>query len=137
MDRELKRSIILDNYENSPYRKVPSEEGYHVENSRNHSCIDNINVYLKEEDGIIKDVTFEGEACVICISSSSIMCKLLKGKSVEDAKNIIDNYNKMVNEEDFDKDVLEEAIVYEDIGKQPSRKGCATLFVRAVDRIIK
>ena len=47
IDPSLKRSIILDNYENPRNKEVPKEEGYQMTNSRNHSCIDNIDIYLK------------------------------------------------------------------------------------------
>ena len=87
-------------------------------------------VYLLEilvEDGVVKDIRFDGEACAICTSSTSIMIDILIGKKIEDALNIIDNYEKMINEEDYDEKVLEEAIVYSDISKQPNRKNCALL----------
>ena len=49
------------------------------------------------------------------------------GKTYEEALNIIDNYFKMINEEEYDPKVLEEALIYDEIYKQPSRKKCATL----------
>lgn len=136
IDPSLKRSIILDNYENPRNKKVPTDEGYQKANSRNHSCIDNIDIYLKVEDNIIRDIKYDGEACVICISSSSILSNLLIGKTIDEAQSIIENYNKMINEESCNLDILEEAQVYSDVGKQPSRKGCATLFIKGVDKII-
>ena len=61
MDRDLKRSIILDNYQ-SPNNKHTSDDSYFKINTRNVSCIDNLDIYLKIEDNIIKDISFEGEA---------------------------------------------------------------------------
>ena len=55
MDRDLKRSIILDNYQN-PNMKHTSNEDYVKINTRNVSCIDNLDIYLKIENDIIKDV---------------------------------------------------------------------------------
>ena len=55
------------------------------------------------------------------------MSELLSGKTIDEAIDIIKNYNCMIEEEDYDKDKLEEAIVYDDVAKQPSRKKCATL----------
>ena len=72
MDRDLKRSIILDNYQ-SPNNKHTSDDSYFKINTRNVSCIDNLDIYLKIEDNIIKDISFEGEACVISISSTNIL----------------------------------------------------------------
>ena len=80
MDKDIKRSIILENYQNSYNRKRhENEENYQKINSRNISCIDNIDLYIKMNDDKIEDITFEGEACVISISSTSIMTNLLKG----------------------------------------------------------
>ena len=61
MDKDIKRSIILDNYQN-PNNKRVSGTDYIKINTRNVSCIDNLDIYLKIENDIIKDVSFEGEA---------------------------------------------------------------------------
>lgn len=126
MDKELKRSIILDNYQNS-YHKRKMDDSYLKINSRNVSCIDNIDLYIRIEEGIIKEIYFDGEACVISISSASIMCRLLEGKTIDEAIEIIENYDNMIEEKEYKRDILEEACVYDDVAKQPSRKTCATL----------
>ena len=99
MDRELKRSIILDNYQN-PYHRLrhDNDNSYLKLNSRNVSCIDNIDVYLKMNKDIIEDISFEGEACVISISTTSIMASTLKGKTIDEAIKIIESYDKMIEE---------------------------------------
>ena len=128
MDKDMKRSIILDNYQNSYHRKrLDDNNNYTKINSRNVSCIDNIDLYVNVEDNVIKEIYFDGEACVISISSTSIMCRLLEGKTIDEAIKIIDNYDNMVEEREYNSDILEEAIVYDDVSKQPSRKTCATL----------
>ena len=128
MDKEIKRSIILDHYQNSNYRvRHDDDKSYCKFNSRNHSCIDNIDVYIKMNGDKIEDISFDGEAFVISISTSSIMSEILIGKTIDEALDIIRNYDNMIEEKDYDKDLIEEAIVYEDVAKQPSRKKCATL----------
>ena len=128
MDKDIKRSIILEHYQN-PYHRIrhDKEKEYEKINSRNVSCIDNIDLYIKMNKDKIEDITFDGEACVISISSTSIMSELLSGKTIDEAINIIKNYNNMIEEKEYNKDILEEANVYEDVAKQPSRKKCATL----------
>ncbi len=128
MDRELKRSIILEHYQNPYHRKRHEGEGDYLKlNSRNVSCIDNIDLYVKMNGDIIEDISFEGEACVISISSTSVMGDVLRGKTIDEAIEIIKNYDNMIEEKAYDKNLLGEAIVYEDVAKQPSRKKCATL----------
>ena len=127
MDKEMKRSIILDNYQNSYHRKRMDNNEYLKLNSRNVSCIDNIDLYIKVENNIIKEIYFDGEACVISISTTSIMARLLENKTIDEAIEIIENYSNMIEENTYDESLLEEAIVYDDVAKQPSRKTCATL----------
>lgn len=136
MDKDIKRSIILDNYQN-PNNKRVSGTGYVKINTRNVSCIDNLDIYLKIENDIIKDVSFEGEACVISISSTNILSNLLIGKTKEEGIYLIDNYLKMINEEEYDKEVLKELLVFDDTSRQPSRIKCATLSANGIKKFLE
>ena len=137
MDSNLKRSIILDNYQNARNRGIPTEIDEYIKvNSNNDSCIDNIDIYVKVKDNIIEDIKYEGEACVIAISSTSILSDMLIGKRIEEATNIIENYYNMIEEKEYDKELLGEANVYDDIYKQPSRKTCSTLFTKGILKVI-
>jgi len=127
MDKEIKRSIILDNYQNGYHRERKDNSDYELVNSRNVSCIDNIDLYVKLDGDIISEIYFNGEACAISISSASIMCKLLEKKTIDEALLIIKNYDNMIDEKPFNKEILEDAIVYDDVSKQPARITCATL----------
>ena len=137
MDANIRRSIILDNYEDAKNRGIPNNmDGYIKINSNNDSCIDNIDIYVKLNNDIIEDVKFEGEACVIAISSSSILSDLLIGKKISEVNNILNNYYNMIEEHEFDREILGECCVYDDIYKQPSRKTCVTLFARGIEKVI-
>lgn len=136
MDKDIKRSIILDNYQN-PNNKRVSGTDYIKINTRNVSCIDNLDIYLKIENDIIKDISFEGEACVISISSTNILTNLLIGKTKEEGIYLIDNYLKMINEEEYDKEVLNELLVFDDTSKQPSRIKCATLSANGIKKFLE
>ena len=136
MDKDIKRSIILDNYQN-PNNKRDSGTDYIKINTRNVSCIDNLDIYLKIEDNIIKDISFEGEACVISISSTNILTNLLIGKTKEEGIYLIDNYLKMINEEEYDKEVLKELLVFDDTSRQPSRIKCATLSANGIKKFLE
>ena len=136
MDRDFKRSIILDNYQN-PNKKMVSGDDYIKINTRNVSCIDNLDIYLKVNNDIVEDITFEGEACVISISSTNILINLIIGKTKKEAIYIIDNYLKMINEEEYDREVLKELLVYDDTSKQPSRIKCATLSANGIKEFLE
>ena len=136
MDKDLKRSIILDNYQN-PNNKHTSDNSYIKINTRNVSCIDNLDIYLKIKNNIIEDISFEGEACVISISSTNILINLLIGKTRDEGIYLIDNYLKMINEEEYDKDILKELEVFDDTSKQPSRIKCATLSANGIKNYLE
>ena len=98
MDSNLRRSIILDHYQNPHNRGLIQDESYIKTNMNNESCIDELNVMLKTEDGIIKDIKFDGEACALCISSASIMTDTLIGKTLEETEKIL---NKIKDEKNI------------------------------------
>lgn len=136
MNSEIKRNIILDHYQNPRNKGLTGNKDYKTINMNNESCIDEVNLEIKVENGIIKDIKFDGEACAICTSSSSIMTDTLIGKTTEEAKKILQNFLNMLDEKPYDKEILEEAIVYDDIHKQPNRKKCALLSWWGIEKLL-
>ena len=61
----------------------------------NAKCGDIMKIYLKIEDGIVKDVKFETFGCGSAIASSSMATELIKGKPLEEVKELT---NKAVTE---------------------------------------
>ena len=137
MDEHLKRSIMIEHYQNPLNKGLDDTLGYKKVNMNSKTCIDNLDFALKIEDGIIKDIKFDGEACAISTSSASIMTELLKGKKIEEAEEIIKNYENMIEERPYNKDLLEEANCYDEIYKQPNRKKCALLPWWGIEKIIE
>ena len=136
MDSNIKREIILENYQNPKNKGLLNDKSYMKVNMNNESCIDEVNLEVKIENNIIKDIRFDGEACAISTSSTSIMISTLIGKTVKEAENILQNFLNMLDEKPYDKTVLEEAIVYDDIYKNPNRKKCALLSWWGIEKIL-
>lgn len=136
MDPALKREIMLDNYEHPENRGLIEDDSYIKVNTNNESCVDDLDFMYKIEDGRIVDIRFDGEACAISTSATSIMIKSLIGKSKEEIINILENYENMINEKEYDESVLEELNVYNEIYKQPNRKNCALLPFNSLKKII-
>ena len=136
MDTNLKREIIMDNYQDPMNRGLVEDGSYLKTNTNSESCIDNLDFMMKIEDNIVKDIRFDGEACAISTSAASIMIKSLIGKSVDEVRDILLNYTNMIQEKEFDCDVLGELNVYDDIAKQPSRKNCALLPSTAIYKML-
>lgn len=137
MDSKMRRDIILSHYQNPVNKGLTKEEGYLHHSKSSSSCIDSIELMVKVNNDIIEDIKFDGEACAICTSATSIMISKLLGKTISEAQNIIINYNKMINEEEYDKELLGELNVYDEMYKQPSRKNCALLPIDTIDYIIR
>ena len=137
MDQNLKRTIILENYQNPTNRGLIDDDSYIKVNMNNESCIDEINLMVKVVDEKIEDIRFDGEACAISTSSASIMTELLKGTTAKKAEEIINNYENMIEERPYDKDVLGEANCYDEIYKQPNKKKCALLPYEGVKKILE
>lgn len=136
MDSNLRREIILDNYQDPMNRGLVDDNSYLKVNTNSESCIDNLDFMMKIENGKIVDIRFDGEACAISTSASSIMIRSLIGKSTKDAKCILNNYKNMISEKEYDEELLGELIVYDEISKQPNRINCALLPSVAIDRML-
>lgn len=136
MDQKMKREIILQHYQNPKNKGLIDEEGYISINMNNESCIDEVNLMVKIENGKIIDAHFDGEACAICTSSTSIMIDTLIGKKIEEAKEIVNQFANMIDEKEYNEEKLEQAIVYDDIGKQPNRKKCALLGWWGMEKVL-
>lgn len=128
---------MLEHYQNPKNKGLIEDSTYIKINMNNESCIDEINLMVKLDDNIIKDVKFDGEACAICTSATSIMIDTLIGKNINEANEIIKNYYNMIEEKDYDSEILNQAIVYSDIAKQPNRKKCALLPWWGIEKAIK
>lgn len=137
MDNNLKRAIIIDNYENPYHKKEINNNKYFKANTHNESCIDNIDLFIEFDGDIIKDAYFNGEACAITTSATSIMLKKIIGMNINDAKELMQEYYHMINEEKYDESKVGELNVYVDISKQPSRIKCATLPFQTLEKIFK
>ena len=136
MDSNLRREIIMDNYQDPMNRGLIDDDSYLKVNTNSESCIDNLDYMMKIDDNKIIDIRFDGEACAISTSATSIMIRNLIGKSIEEAKELLANYKNMINEKEYNEDLLGELIVYDEIYKQPNRKNCALLPSVAIDKMI-
>lgn len=137
LTNDMMRAVIMDHSAHPTNKHLPPKDGYENIHMNSDNCIDDINIYVLLENNIIVDACFEGVACTISLSSTDILCDLIKGKSKEQAEYMIEQYHHMMHEEPFDEDVLEEAIVFINTSKQAARIRCATIGWNGVDNILK
>lgn len=134
----MKRAIIIDRYEN-PVNKVDNsfaDTNYKNFNNKSDSCIDNITVYLHIKDNIVIDAKFGGIGCAISTSSTDIFCDLIKNKEMKEINIILDEYLKMISSQEFNKDILADLFIFENIGKQINRVKCSLVGHGAIKQIL-
>ncbi|MBQ8193672.1 MAG: SUF system NifU family Fe-S cluster assembly protein [Bacilli bacterium] len=136
LDEETRKAIIMEHYQNPINKNTIEDNNYQKTNMNSETCIDNIDLYILFEDNKIKDIHFNGEACAISTAASSIMIKLLIGKTIAEVKELINNYYNMINEKEYNAEILEEANCFEDIYKQKNRIGCATIPWNGIEKAI-
>ncbi len=136
LTNEMMRSIIMDHYANPIHKHEPKNDGYVSVHMHSDNCIDDIDVYLDIKDDKVVDACFTGVGCTISTSSTDIMCELLIGKNKEEAFYVIEQYNKMLHEEPFDADALEEANAFVNTSKQAARIRCATIGWNAAKNLL-
>ena len=141
--KQLYQDIILE-HGKSP-RNLGKCEGYsHEAKGYNPLCGDKVHVYLKLDSGKkVESLTFEGEGCAISLASASIMTELVKGKSFEEAKEIMDAFLNMIKNTSeiqtnhLDEDEKTKLMSLSGVKKFPMRVKCATLSWHTLNSAIK
>src|SRR4051794_15726445 len=143
---DLYREIILDHYRSPRNRgELPAPPATRSEGF-NPLCGDEIIVYLDVEDGTVADIKITGQGCSISQSSASMMSAAMKGKSVEEARQLVRAFKAMMSihehvlddapDGDGDGDAAADALAEVKLGdlealrgvvKFPVRIKCATL----------
>ena len=136
--REIYTEIITEesrNTKNKRYLNHPT----HEEKGHNPSCGDEITLQLDIEDGIIKDASYVGVGCAISQASTSLMIDLIKGKTLEEAKELCETFLAMITEglEGDELKKLKDAIALQNISTMPARVKCAVLAWHTLKNIIE
>ena len=131
--KELYQEIILDHAKN-PRNKGKCKGYNHDAKAHNPLCGDKVHIYLKvDENNKISDIAFEGSGCAISMASASIMTDLIKGKSDNEAKEIIEDFLGMIKENPgLKNNILKEddktkLMCLSGVKQYPMRVKCATL----------
>lgn len=136
-DPAVLRELIMDHYKYPHNHSLTDDMRYRRVHMSSDSCIDDITVQSDIENGVIRDIRFDGVACTISTASTSMMSDLLKGKTTEEALAIIDQYMNMVDGKEYDASVLEEAVAMKNVYKQANRIKCATIGWKAIRQMIE
>ena len=127
--RELYQEVILDHHKKPRNCRKPPDANKHADGF-NPLCGDKVTVYLRVEDGIIRDIAFQGSGCAISTASASMMTETLKGKSQADVERIFERFHNLVTGKtsgNSDNAGLGKLEVFTGVRDYPVRVKCATL----------
>ena len=129
---DVYNDLIMEHSMNS-YNKKKLDSCDFCEKGHNPNCGDEIEIQIKlggENKDIIEDMAFTGHGCAISQASTSIMIDTLRGKTIEEAKEIIKTFIEMIKREITDEEQLkklEDAIAFKNVSNMPARVKCALL----------
>lgn len=124
----LYREIIMEHYKNPRNYGLVDNETYLSNRIKNPSCGDDIKLQVLLEDGIVKDIKQVASGCSISVASASVLTEIVKGKTIEEAKRIVDTFLDMITNKAYDESIdLEEAAVFSGVKKFPARIKCASI----------
>ena len=136
---DLYNELIMEHSMNS-YNKKKLRDPSFSKLGHNPNCGDEITLEFKMNGNVIEDMAFDGHGCAISMSSTSIMIDTLKGKTIAEAKEIIETFIGMIkretkSEEELEK--LEDAIAFKNVANMPARVKCALLAWHTIDDLLK
>jgi nitrogen fixation NifU-like protein len=134
---DLYQEMILDHYKNPRNLGKIDNPDFH-EHVKNPFCGDEIDLDIKldSDHDAIEDIKFKGEGCSLSQASSSMLTQLLKGKSIEEAREFIDLFKRMVKGQTSpeEEEKLGELQAFKGVAKFPVRIKCATLVWNTVHK---
>ena len=136
---DVYNELIMEHSMNS-YNKRKLEKADCSEMGHNPNCGDEITLELKMNGNIIEDMAFSGHGCAISQASTSIMIDTLKGKTIEEAKDIIKTFIEMIKRETTDEEELkklEDAIAFKNVSNMPARVKCALLAWHTIEDMLE
>ena len=136
---DIYNDLIMEHSMNS-YNKKKLEKADLCEMGHNPNCGDEITLEIKMNGNVIEDMAFSGHGCAISQASTSIMIDTLKGKTIEEAKEIVKTFIDMIKRENLDEEhlkKLEDAIAFKNVSNMPARVKCALLAWHTFEEMLK
>ena len=134
--QELYQEVILD-HNKRPRNFGRLEGATHRAEGFNPLCGDRITVFLDIEAGKVKEVYFQGNGCAISTASASVMTEMVKGRTLEETRELFDKFHNMVTREDGETEDLGKLVVFAGVRAFPIRVKCATLAWHTLQAALK
>jgi len=127
--RDLYQEVILDHYKRPRNFRALAGTSRHVE-GYNPLCGDRVTVYVKLENDVVQEVSFQGSGCAISTASASMMTETLKGKTLAEAETLFKRFHDLVTtgaDPRPDAASVGKLAVFAGVHEFPARVKCATL----------
>lgn len=136
---ELYQEVVLDhNSKPRNFKQLPAAN--HEADGFNPLCGDKIMLYLNIQNGVIKDIGFQGTGCAISRASASMMTQKVKGKSPEEAEQLFEEVHQMLTRDPaelVDEEELGDIASLAGVAEFPSRVKCASLSWHTLKAALK
>ena len=126
MVNDLYQEVILD-HSKRPRNFHRMDDATRKAEGYNPLCGDRLKLYVKMENGVVKDASFEGNGCAISTASASLMTESLKGKTREEAMALLESFHELLTTDSGVTAGLGKLAVFCGVRDYPARVKCATL----------
>jgi nitrogen fixation NifU-like protein len=123
---DLYQELILDHSKRPRNCRVMEDASFRAD-GHNPLCGDKLRLYLKFEDGLVTDASFEGSGCAISTAAASLMTEALKGKTRKETLMLFDAFHELLTTDTPVRRDLGKLVVFCGVRDYPSRVKCATL----------
>lgn len=136
--RDLYQEVIFDHNRNPRNFRVMENASRQVEGF-NPLCGDRLTLYLKIDDNVISDASFQGSGCAISTASVSLMTEIVKGKTEAEADTLFKQFHEMTTgkTEEINLEAIGKLAVLAGVREYPARVKCATLAWHTLDAALK
>ncbi len=136
--RDLYQEVIFDHNRNPRNFRVMADANRQVEGF-NPLCGDRLTLFLKIDDHVITDASFQGSGCAISTASVSLMTEIVKGKTETEADALFTQFHEMTTgkAEHIDLEAIGKLAVLAGVREYPARVKCATLAWHTLDAALK
>ena len=135
--KDLYQEIIVDHNRNPRNFGVIADADKTIEGF-NPLCGDKLKLYIKIDGQNISDIAFDGTGCAISVASASLMTDAMKGKSIDEAEALFNDFHALITTENkFDSEHLGKLAVLAGVKDFPGRVKCASLCWHTLHSAIK
>jgi len=135
--RELYQELILDHGRHPRNFRFPEGSNRSAE-GKNPLCGDHVIVKAKVENGVIKEIGFQGSGCAISTAAASTMTEVVKGKARDEIDALFHDFHDLVTGKSTgDADALGKLAAFSGLSEFPMRVKCATLAWHTLEAALR